>query len=71
MTDREILLSLCASLTLCDHMGDVSEDVDAALELAGIKIGDDNDDDWGTRVARTLHGLGVKTLYGSEVASDD
>ena len=35
MTDREILMGLLAGLTLCDHMGDVANDVDFALRLLG------------------------------------
>ena len=35
---KAILFSLCAGIFLCDHMGDVSENVYKALELAGIDI---------------------------------
>ena len=35
---KSILFALCASLTLCDHLGDVCEDVFEALDQAGIKV---------------------------------
>lgn len=68
MTEREILLSLCASLTLADHMGDVSEDVIEALRRAGITV---EDRPWPQDVTHALHKLGVKTLYGTELGGDD
>ena len=38
----ELVLQLVASLQLCDHMGDVADDVDKFLKMAGIKL-EDND----------------------------
>lgn len=35
---RAILLSLIASLALCDNMSDVAGDVQTALRLAGINV---------------------------------
>ena len=66
MSDRDLLLSLLGSLTLCDHMGDVADDVFAVMKR--LKITDsyeDEYDDWKRSVGRTLHDLGVTTLYGS------
>ena len=69
MTDRELLLSLLASLTLCDHMGDVADDVGHVMEQLGIECEDTGE--WGLDVARALHLLGVKTLYGTEIGGQD
>lgn len=69
MTDRDILLSLCGSLTLCDHMGDVADDVYEALKRAGVTVEDDGGD-WNETVANTLHKMGVKTLYDTELSSE-
>lgn len=70
---RAILLSLCASLTLCDHMGDVSDYVFKALEMAGVKVDEDDDGggEWTDEVQRTLHAMGVKTLYNTSVGDED
>jgi len=35
MNDRDILLGLLASLTLCDHIGDVANAADLTLRLPG------------------------------------
>jgi hypothetical protein len=59
MTDRDILLKLIGSLTLADHMGDVAEDVQRALELAKIEISWSDWDD----LALQLSELGITTLY--------
>ena len=69
MTDREILLSLIASLTLCDHMGDVADDVCTVLKMLSIEY--DDTGDWELDVGRAMYSLGVKTLHGTEVGGDD
>lgn len=42
LSDREILINLCQSLTLTDNTGDVSDAVYRALKLMGIEPPDDN-----------------------------
>ena len=75
MIDYEaLLLQLLGSLTLCDHMGDVADDVLAVMGRLGIEDAyDDEYDDWKRSIGRTLHDLGVTTLYDSELwcADDD
>lgn len=64
---RTVLLQLCASLTLSDHMGDVAEDVQEALKRIGVRI---EWSDW-PELAKALHKMGVKTLWGTAVGGDD
>jgi hypothetical protein len=66
-TDREILLSLIGSLTLCDHMGDVADDVDFALKAIGVPFEWEDLSELGTKLGR----MGVRTLYGSSLEEDD
>jgi len=73
MTDREILLSLCASASLADHLGDIAEDIFYALKLAGIEVPDEVGvlDELGPWLGKEL---GTRTLYGTsfeEDAADD
>jgi hypothetical protein len=72
MKKKEILLKLCASLTLADHMGDVARSVIYALELAKIDLdhGDGNED-WNVVVGEALHKLGVTTLHNSSIGVDE
>lgn len=63
MTDREILLSFIASLTLCDHMGDVGDDIEKVLKLMGEDIAFDDLRD----LADALGARGVKTLYRTDL----
>ena len=65
--DRKLLLQLIASLTLADHMGDVSGDVSTVLKRIGY--GDWEWDDWGD-LQKRLHGIGVTTLYGTAIGDD-
>lgn len=71
---RDLLLKLIASLTLCDHMGDVSSAVGSALERMGIAYGpkeDEEEDDWGVEVRRAMHKLGVTTLHGTDIGEEE
>lgn len=69
---EEILLQLCASLTLGDHMGDVGDDVVEALKRAGVPMLEDEDSEgWTDDVAKTLHARGITTLYGTPVGGED
>jgi len=60
---REILLQFIASITLCDHMGDVSNDVSDVLEKIGLNI---EWDEW-HELGRALGKMGVTTLVGSKL----
>lgn len=62
-----ILKGLIASLTLCDHMGDVSNDVADALERMGLWIAWD---DW-PDLQKALGKLGWRTLNGTSLNDDD
>jgi hypothetical protein len=64
---RDILLRLIGSLTLADHMGDISDDVTTALKMAGIDVEWEDWDDLGS----ALHKMGVTTLHGTSLSSDD
>lgn len=71
-SDRALLLSLVGSLTFCDHMGDVADDVIKVLKELGIETPQaGEDDDWWPGLARDLHALGVTSLYGTELWSPD
>ena len=61
---RGLILSFCASLTLCDHMGDVSNEVGTLLQMVGVEEAWDDWDELGQILARR----GVKTLGGTELS---
>ena len=62
---RTLLLRFIASLTLCDHMGDVYGDIDKVLDTLGIEYEDDDAGDM-EPIARKLHEMGITTLYGTQ-----
>jgi hypothetical protein len=69
-TDRDILLSLLASLTLCDNMSDVAGDIQQVMACLGepwssIEWGDLEElgDEFGKR--------GLVTLYGTELSGGE
>ncbi len=66
MDYKKILYQFIASLTLAEHMGDVSNDVMAVLDF----MGDDelSDSDWYT-LRQLLHERGITTLFGTEVGN--
>ena len=63
---EDILLSLIASLTLCDHMRDVANDVKMALKRAGITV--EWEDLYELRLA--LGRMGISTLSGVKLSTD-
>jgi hypothetical protein len=63
---KTILLQFIGSLTLCDHMGDVSNDVVQVLERIGLNIEWDDWPDLGRELAR----MGITTLYGTSLGSE-
>lgn len=58
---RKLLLNFIGSLTLCDHMGDVSNDVNEVLEQMGLNI---EWEDW-PDLAKELHAMGAETVWGT------
>ncbi len=63
---RKLLLQFIGSLTVCEHMGDVSNDVDTVLRRLGVT---GEWDDW-PELADHLHSMGVTTLFGTSLARD-
>ena len=65
---KMIMLNLIASLTLDDHMGDVSNSVSEALKQAQIDVGEwENFDELGNK----LYNIGVTTLWGTELGPEE
>jgi hypothetical protein len=56
---KQFVLSFIKSLCLCDHMGDVSDDVSYALRQTGLEIEWDDFHD----LFDALNKLGVRGLY--------
>jgi hypothetical protein len=79
LTDRELLLQLLGSLTLCDHMGDVADDVLHVIRQLGIPTSSPTPFDgiqlveggWRVEVRATLRAMGVRTLYGTSLDGDE
>lgn len=72
MTDRDILLKLCAALAtmdMTDTMDMLADYVFHALGLAGVKIGDE-DGDWQHDVAIALNKIGVTQFSGARINLD-
>lgn len=67
-TDRELLLQFCASLTLAEHTGDVSNDVVYVLQELKMpqSVIDAEWEDLGIELGK----LGVTTLYGTQLRED-
>lgn len=65
---RSILLSFVASLTLCDHMGDVGNDVTDVLKL--LDMDDIEWEDW-SDLSDEFGRRGIKTLNGTSFSSDE
>lgn len=66
MSDRDLLLKFIASLTLCDHMGDVSNDVTEVLKFLGLEIEWDEWSDLGNALAK----MGITTLNGTDLTPE-
>ena len=64
---RALLLQFIASLTLADHMGDVSNDVVTVLKRLGLDI---EWDEW-NELSAALSRMGVTTLYSTTLGDDD
>lgn len=67
--DRKLLLQFIASLTLCDHMGDVLDDVGTVLKRIGCAIDEGEyegePDPFLAAVRSAMIREGVTTLYGT------
>ena len=64
--ERTLLLQFIGSLTLADHLGDVSNDIDAVLKRLGLDIEWHELSDLGKRLGE----MGVTTLYGTILRDD-
>ena len=67
MEYRELLLKFIASLTLCEHMGDVFDDIDVVLKRIGVN------EEWNdeTDLKLILDKIGVKKLYDTRLVYDE
>lgn len=70
VTDRTMLLQLCASMTLAEHSGDIADDVYKVLFWAGVVV-EASDGDWQSDVQKALHRMGIGTVYGSSVGDEE
>lgn len=66
MTDRDLILSIIASLTLCENTGDMADVISKVLSLLGepynkIEWEDLND------LAGKLGDLQIRTLHGTKL----
>lgn len=63
---RTLLLQFIGSLTLCDHMGDVSDNVNEVLNRLGLDI------EWSefNQLGSELGKMGVSTLNGTDLRED-
>lgn len=61
MTERQLLLSFVASLSLAENLGDVSEDIQFLFKKAKVDIEFDDFEDLQEGLAK----LGVLTLHGT------
>lgn len=64
---KAMILSLVASATLCDHMGDMWNDLNFVLK----EMGEDDLLEEFDELPKKLHLRGIKTVYGSEVWSKE
>jgi hypothetical protein len=64
--NREYVLSILASLTLCDHMGDVLNDCQKVLDDLEIDWEWDGEDELRDHIAKE----GIKTLWGTSIGQD-
>lgn len=72
--ERQVLINLIASLSLCDHMGDAADDAQRALKQIGVDLPESVQwaDDWWSALAKFLateHG--AETVWGTSLLEDD
>lgn len=63
---KKLILQFIASLCLCDHMGDVADDINAVLERLGIEVQWDDLRD----LAKWCGRQNITTLYGTSLKDD-
>ena len=63
---KALLLQFIGSLTLCDHMGDVSNDVQTVLKRMNMPLEFDDWDDLGEALSK----IDVTTLMGTKLKED-
>lgn len=66
---KELLLKLCASLTLCDHMGDVWDDVNTVLKRIGMGHIGHTAEEFGD-LGRDFAKEGITTLWDTSVGDE-
>lgn len=67
MDYKYLLIKFVASLTLCEHMGDVADDIETVLDLLGLELEWEDLDE----LREKLHKMGVTTLYGTALIDDE
>ena len=65
--NKEYILKFIASLCLCDHMGDVADDIDKVLMDIDFEVGEWNDL---SELLGELAKHNITTLYGTEITND-
>ena len=65
--NNEYILKFIASLCLCEHMGDVADDIDKVLMDIDFEVGEWNDL---SELLGELAKHNVTTLYGTEITDD-
>ncbi len=63
---RTLLLQFIGSLTLCEHMGDVSNDVETVLKRLGVQVDWDDLDELGDHLGE----MGITTLHGTSLKKE-
>ena len=63
---KKILLQLCLSITICDHIGDVIDNVHGALDLAGIPKSDKYYETWEEELKDRIKPYERKGIWGMD-----
>ncbi len=63
---RELLLQFIGSLTICDHIGDVTNEIDDVLTRLGMPLPAEvaTDTDWGIALGEWLGKQGITDMHG-------
>lgn len=64
---KGLLLQFIASLTLCDHLGDVADDINCVLKRLDYNIKWDDLSELGDELGK----LGITTLYETSLREED
>jgi len=60
---KELLLQFIASLTLCENIGDILDDIESVFKRLEMKIPFEDFNELGT----ALREMKITTLYGTEI----